>query len=358
MRKRIAFLSFAAALAFCYSCSNDETVAVNTTPQDNEISFRAFNNGMTRAADITGFNSTPFMVRADATGPVAYFPETQFSYNSEANAWTSTNKYYWPSDDAVLTFHAYAPTSDAQFTHTVGENTFVVTPNATDNGAATHVDLVYATNTGKKSTNAAGVNLTFGHTESKVIIKLKNSNPNLKIKANKVVLGNVSGSGTYTMGAGWSSLGTATATYTQSYTGVEYSAETQAGVDMILIPQSMTVAATYHDGADNAVFDGPYITVDLKIQNSTSPYSYIVGAAESSAGADDNYVTALFPLPTITWASGTKYVYTVNLAGGGYLPQNKPSTSSDLDPILEGGEIKFVTVTVGGWSEGGNSDLP
>lgn len=343
MKKNLLILAVA-ALAFA-SCSNDETVAVNNSG-GNEISFRPLTNGITRAVDITGFTSTPFMVRADAAGPAAYFGETQFSYDG-TSAWTSTNKYYWPSDDAVLTFHAYAPTSNAQFTHTTGTNTFVVTPSST---ASEQVDLVYATATGKKSTHNAGVTLTFGHVESKVVIKLKNSNNNLKITAKNVVIGNVKDKGTYTMGSGWDVSAASNTTYTQSYTGVEYTTATQAGVDMILIPQTLTNATTYHDGSDGAAFDGSYILVDLKIQNNTSPYAYIVGAAESSVGADDNYVTAMFPLPATVWTEGTKYVYTVDLAGGGYSPTNKNSTDLNLDPILEGAEIKFITVTVSDWT--------
>ena len=218
-------------------------------------------------------------------------------------------------------------------------STFVVTPSST---AASQVDLVYATATGTKA-NSGGVTLTFGHMESKVVIMLKNTNSNLKITANKVVIGNVYGSGTYTMGTGWGSLTSAASSYTQSYSGTEYTTASQAGVDMILIPQTLTNATTYHDATDGAVFDGSYITVDLKIQNNTSPYAYIVGTSET-------YVTALFPLPATVWNSGYKYVYTVDLAGGGYYPTNKNSTSSDLDPILEGGEIKFVSVTVSGWT--------
>ena len=337
MKKNLLILAVAAvALA---SCSNDETVQSVANSDANAISFRPLNNGVTRAADITGFTDTDFKVRADKSSD-PYFAETVFSYDG-VSAWTSTDKYYWPSDDADLTFYAYAPTTSSQFTHTSGTNTFVVTPSAT---AAEQVDLVYATATGKKSTHSAGVTLTFGHTESKVVIKLKNSNPNLKITTDNVVIGNVKGSGTYTMGSGWSSLGDATS-YTQDFGFGATSSATQAGDAMILIPQEITKATAYASASAGAEFTGPYIAVDLKIQNSTSPFAYIVGA---SSGVNE-YVRALFPLPTITWALGTKYVYTVDLAGGGYYTTNQDS-NADLDPILEGAEIKFISVTVSDWA--------
>lgn len=338
--KKNLFILAAAGLALA-SCSSDETIA--TSQASNEISFRALNNSITRAADITGFTSTPFMVRAMKGAPAAtYFPETQYSYNG-ASAWTSTNKYYWPSDDAVLTFYAYAPTSNAQFTHTAGENTFVVTPSAT---AAEQVDLVYATATGQKSTSSAGVALTFGHVESKVIIKLLNSNSNLKITAKKVEIGNVKDRGTYTMGTGWNVSAASNTSYTQSFSGTEYTTAVQAGVDMILIPQTLTNATAYSSSEAGAEFNGSYIKVDLKIQNNVTPYAYIVGAA---SGTNDGYVTALFPLPATTWDPGYKYIYTVDLAGGGYHPTNQ-NTNANLDPILDDTEIKFVGVTVSDWT--------
>ena len=340
MKKKL--LIFAVAGFALASCSSDETTASLANSGANEISFRPLNGGVTRAADITGFTSTPFMVRAMKGDPAAtYFPETQYSYDSGASAWTSTNKYYWPSDDGVLTFYAYAPTSNAQFTHTTGENTFVVTPSTT---ATEQVDLVYATATGQKSTSSTGVTLTFGHVESKVIIKLLNSNPNLKITANKVVIGNVKNKGTYTMGTGWDLSAASNTSYTQSFSGTEYTTAAQAGVDMILIPQTLTNATAYSSSDAGAEFDGSYIKVDLKIQNNVSPYAYIVGA-------NDGYVTALFPLPATTWTPGYKYIYSVDLAGGGYYPTNTSAGTGDaLDPILAGAEIKFVTVTVSDWT--------
>ena len=336
MKKNLYILAVAClALA---SCSNDETVATRHDP--NEISFRALNNNITRSADITSFTTTPFMVRA-VKGSETYFSETQYTYDSGTSSWTSTTKHYWPSDDAQLTFHAHAPISNAQITHTADESTFVVTPSAT---AGEQVDLVYATTTGKKSTSSAGVVLTFGHVESKVIIQLKNSNSNLKITANKVEIGNVNNKGTYTMGTGWDLTAASNTSYPQSFTNTEYTTATQAGVDMILIPQTLTNATTYASGEVGAAFEGSYIKVDLKIQNSTSPYAYIVGDA-------DHFVTALFPLPATAWTSGYKYIYTVDLAGGGYFPTNTSAgTGNALDPILDDVEIKFVTVTVSDWT--------
>lgn len=70
-----------------------------------------------------------------------------------------------------------------------------------------------------------------------------------------------------------------------------------------------------------------------------------------SAGA---YETAMWNLPAGSWEPGKHYIYTVDVAGGGYYPTNH-DTNEDLDPILEDAVIKFVSVTVDNWSNGGDN---
>ena len=71
--------------------------------------------------------------------------------------------------------------------------------------------------------------------------------------------------------------------------------------------------------------------------------TYILG------GADD-YITAMWPLTALTWLPGHMYTYTIDLASGGYYETDQDS-NVDLDPIFEGAEIKFVTVSVDSWSD-------
>ena len=75
MRKRIAYLAFAAALAFCYSCSNDEIVAVNNNAVSNEINFRALTNGTTRATslDLASLVANGFYVTATYTSSAVQY---------------------------------------------------------------------------------------------------------------------------------------------------------------------------------------------------------------------------------------------------------------------------------------------
>lgn len=390
MKTKFFFLAVAAvALA---SCSNDETVEVN---QGDAISFRPFVANVTRAAD-AHFNASgdQFKVTAFETGGVAntYFSDVVFQ--GDGTTFTSTtNKYYWPSG-YNLDFWAYAPVSNDQITYVLKADDatnyykkFTVTPSPT---ASDQVDLVYArTNdwgkaalqTGTAATHQigstyTGVTINFRHAESKVAIALLNSNSNLKFTVSNVVIGNVDGTGTFVFGetstdgqddanitSGWTPSGTTTAVYSQSISPyVVTGSGVQQGVDMILIPQTLSKqtvygAATAYDydtpaNTPNSIFKGAYIAVDLKIQNNATggDAAYIVGAA---SGAKE-YVRAIWPLEANVWAPGYKYTYTVDLAGGGYYYENQDS-SEDLDPILEGAEIKFVTVTVDNWDASGIS---
>ncbi|MBE6258777.1 MAG: fimbrillin family protein [Prevotella sp.] len=355
MKKNLFILATTAAMLG--SCSNDVTTAVNTTlnaPQ--EITFRTTTDGMTRAVntDLTYLQTNGIYVSArNSSGDTEYsnFTNIHFTYNT--SVWSSSPAYLWPSS-GDLDFYAYAPVASGQITAHDDYKSFAVTPSST---AAEQIDLVFANANGKNKTNSGtGVALNFRHAESMVAINLKNSNAGMTMTVGNVTIGNVKNSGTYsytkidagTTGTGslplngWTYTGATNTTYTQTVTdGSAYSSATaaQAGVDMILIPQAMTAVSTYASGDAEAAFDGPYITVQLKIQQGGA---YIVG----TEGA---FVTAMWPLPTLTWDPGHKYTYIIDLAGGGYYPTNHTGDSV-LDPIIAGNnEIKFASVTVDTW---------
>ena len=411
MRKSIAFLSFAAAIAFCYSCSNDETVAVNDNAASNEISFRPLMTGMTRAADqnfTQATNNATFSVTAFQAGAETNKYFGPLTYTSNGTAFTSADKKYWPKT-YNLDFYAYAPIADGtQIKLVKGDGSddansykiFKVTPSTT---VANQVDLVYAVTKGwgtystPAHNGAAGVTINFRHAESKVIIQLKNTNGSLKFTVGDVSIGNLRGTETFTWNqsttggvspttaahtdntSGYYLDGTWTATSAQTtiysvtmgtdaydddgnnetldvyrnvFDGVSAAnrglASTAADYEMILIPQALNPQTTYASADANALFNGAYISVQLKIQNKSNN-DYL-------AGSDGAYVTAMWPLTALTWLPGHKYTYTVDLAGGGYHTTNQ-DTNENLDPILDGTEIKFVTVTVDGWGDAGNTDV-
>jgi hypothetical protein len=357
MKKKV-FLFAVAALALA-ACSNDETVSVT---QSDAIAFRPLATNVTRAADINAstLEGTGFYVSARKHSDNAeYFTDvayTVFSTPSGIKTWTSANPYYWPGDNSELDFFAYAPKAvgdshNDQITAHADYKSFEITPSTT---AASQVDLIFANeNQKKKSTDNAGVVLNFHHAESKIVIMLKNSNPNLTFTVGNVTIGNVKDKGQYVYTGvvdsrlkytDWGWTGASNTTYTQTVSnGSAYSTSTpaQVGVDMILVPQTLTHAITYASSANGAAFNGSYINVELKIQNATGG-AYIIGDGST-------FKTALWPLPATEWDPGKKYIYTVDLAGGGYNPTNVNGTDENLDPVLDGAEIKFVTVTVDDW---------
>lgn len=360
--KKNYWIFAAAAVAFA-ACSNDDTITVNQGIEDaNTINFRALTSNMTRAQDASfstagdAFKVTAF---PQGTTSTAYFTGVEFKTADGSTFTSQSNKYYWPSG-TNLDFYAWAPSDIANATY----NSIPVT---VATAAADQIDFVYAatkdwgkvalqdgTDVGHAigATASEGVAINFRHALSKIVIKIKNSNANLKITASNATLKNVKGAGTFAfanddtdgsglLSGGWSPSGDATAVYSQDITAAVFGATAaQAGTDLKLIPQALTAGSAY---ANAGTFTAPNFVVKLKIQNSADN-NYIVGAASG----ENQYVDAMFPLPTVTWVPGKQYTYVIDLANGGYFTTNQDA-SDDLDPILEGAEIKFVTVTVDAW---------
>lgn len=366
MKKHLWILAVAAlGLA---SCSNDDVVAENTGLNDaNTINFRTFVSGATRSTDITTLQSSGFKVYATETGSTnLYFAEDDFTWDG-TSSYTSTTKHYWPSTGA-LDFYAYASNGSSTITHTANTKVFEITP-AT--AATSQSDFVFANTNNKSKGSSAddatyygknGVVLNFRHAMSKVTIKIVNSNTTLTATVKDVTLGYVDNKGTYTYSGSttgtntdgkdsyllkptdWSNTGATKTGYTQTASTTSYTSATAATAlpePFILVPHELTTATTYSAAAANSPFNGANIKIELKLQN-TENSAYIMGSA-------DAYETAMWNLPVGSWEPGKHYIYTVDVAGGGYYPANH-DTDADLDPILEDAIIKFVSVTVDDWS--------
>ena len=377
--KKYFFFAAIAAIGLA-SCSSDETIASQATSESNEISFRPLTNSMTRATE-TSFtqttNGATFNVTAYEAGAETnkYFGPVTFTGNG--TAFYSANKYYWPTA-YNLDFYAYAPTSsdkvgsDKQIVPWDGNaydansyKIFKITPASDPDD---QVDFVYAkTNKwGKKdetgyNNGTNGVTINFRHAESQIVIKFKNTNPNLKFTIASVALRYIKPTGVITFDVDNTDTKTTTSSgpfitssWSASGTEVNYTNETTTAFDnsnaataqllsptMILIPQATTHGTTYSTTAEEAPFNHANIMVELTIQNSAND-AYIIGGSSS-------YTKAMWPVPAVTWQPGRKYIYTVDLAGGGYHEKNNNDGDNELDPILEGAEIKFVTVTVDDW---------
>ena len=360
--KKFFFFAAIAAIGLA-SCSNDETIASQATSESNAISFRPLMNNVTRAADVTEttLHSSGFVVTAVNHGSA---PETQYFYGVSFTwsdpAYTSATKYYWP-ESGSLDFYAYAPSGNSQITYPTSPDykAFTVTPSTT---VPEQVDLVYAnTNEKTKATSATGVVLNFRHTGSKIAIKVKNTSADLKFDVTGWKVGFLSASGTFTYSGTntdtknsaqltsgmWGSLATATADtkYENTFDSQTIAASTTTettitgSTEMILVPQTQTAATNYANSGSAAIGDkvnGSYIALQMTIKSNAN------NATVVSNG------WAIWPV-NFSWEPGKKYTYIVDLAGGGYRETNADA-NEDLDPVLEGTEIKFVSVTVDDWT--------
>ena len=130
--------------------------------------------------------------------------------------------------------------------------------------------------------------------------------------------------------------------------------ETTLTGEMILVPQPINAATAYASSAANDKVNGSFIAVKLKILNAGN-------SAVIAADGEGNAIWAIWPIggsaASVKWEPGKKYTYTIDLAGGGYYETNQDGTDANLDPILGGAEIKFVTVTVDNWTDGGTTNV-
>ena len=343
MKKNLFILAVtAAALA---SCSNDVTTAVNKTlnvPQ--EITFRSTTDGMTRAADITsaadlksinvyafqtGTTASPYISNITFTGPTTY---------------TSSPTYNWPVYN--LDFYAWSANSDShgdassQVSTTV-YNSYVVTPSTT---AAEQADFIYAAKSNVGSAgNAGGVALAFEHKESRILVKVKNTNSSLSFSVTGWKLGFMVPNATFN-GSTWGSLGTASAStvYTSDFSSaaqdITYHATntTELTGSQIMIPQTVTPVSTYASSSNGAAVNGAYIGIEYT--------ATLTPSTEYQAKT-----WGIWKIPAITWEAGKQYTYIIDLAQGGYYETNQASTDENLDPIFVNTEIKFANVTITNW---------
>ena len=369
MKKRLFFLPMVAIMMA--ACNSNETIEVNENKGD-LISFRPIVKGVTRAADADlSSDATSFNVEAFNTGTTTspYFSNVTFTNTS--STFTSATKYYWPTNN--LDFYAYSPISSGQFVKT-DFRTFTITPSAT---VSEQVDFIYA-NTNNKGKGSTGevTTLNFRHAGAKIAVKVKNSAPNLKFEISGWKLGYLDNTATFTYGdantdtqagaqlafSDWSENTTQSAanTYSTTFTanpiaasqstayflgnaGTPSTSATDESLNMILIPQTLTAATAYASTTAGAKPNGSYIALKMVIKNNTT-------AGETVADATANDKWAMWPIGGYNWEPGKKYTYTIDLAGGGYYETNQ-DTDADLDPILEGAEIKFASVTVDGWTD-------
>ena len=394
MKKLFFFAAAALALA---SCSSDETTAVNQSlNQTDAIGFRTFVDGVTRAASTSDVSTglTTFKVTAfkhgETTSP--YIDDVTYNANSDTyyvNTDVATNgygsEYYWPAVNLDFYAYAYNTAVAGQITKNA-YNQFVVEPAAGPNGV--YADLVFATiqDIGKttvydtsKKYGPDGVPLNFRHTGAMIAVKIKNTSSQLEFDVDGWKVGFLDPKATFTLsetstaGSGtldfsdWaettgteSTTATVSTEYQSTFSSVTYGpgqVATDLSGEMILIPQQLTAATNYASDATAANLNGAFIAVKLRIKNHTNDEVIAEGAGNTTMWAIWPMTGEEISTGVYGWKPGRKYTYTIDLAGGGYFETNQASTDENLDPILDGAIIKFVTVNVDSWSVASGIDV-
>lgn len=383
--KKTLFLLATAAIALA-SCSSDDTIAENMSlGAANEISFRPFVSAVTRAANAAGVKSS--FETGDAISVYAeykagkYFQDV-FTKQAGDAGFTSVNKHYWPTDVGTnnVTFTAIWGSSLLTPALTIGSTAGNFTGYSPDDEAANQEDILVAKHT--SSTKEAPVPLNFRHALSQIVVKAKNTNPGLKVTITGVRIGYIktaSTSFTYTggvtdtreTGAGsganidqtdWALVdfaGSPTTTtandykYDQTVTSLALIGNTSDTdhdltdtTPWILLPQNMIDAAgkyaTQKEGTKGTPIPdlaGAYLALKMTIEN----YN---GTAATGTIVSEQW--CYWPI-TQAWNPGYKYTYTINVAGGGYEPEDTDN-DKNLDPVLEGTVIVFSpSCTIDAW---------
>lgn len=341
------------------SCSQDRVLVQQ---QDAPISFRTVMDRQTKATSYTAANLSSFNVTA-IKGSSAYIEGADFSTDDYA-VWTSAQDYFWP-ESGNLDFYAYAPkaASGNGITRT-DHKTFTVVPLAdTDN----QKDLVFARATGSKATGGAtGQMLNFRHAMSQVQIKVSNSNENFRVSVGGWRLAGLDGeaiftySGTDTGSPGtfdrslWSGntdASSAAVAYTRELTGADAftfegtatgaQARTLAG-SAIVIPQQTTACQGYSSATVGAMLTGSYIAVYLSIEGISDNTQYITNT------------WCCWPV-VFDLQPGYRYVYSIDLAEGGY-SETAPDNNSDPNATL-GTKISFASVSATSWGDAASIPL-
>ena len=353
--KQKLFLAAMAAIAMT-SCSNDETLEINTGTE-RAIDFRTAM--ATRATETTTANLDKFYVTAFNENKLNFpyfenleFKRTEAEEEGESTYFTSEDRYYYPGDGSSLTFYAYAPSA-------TDLRTSVDTDNANKNltlkdfspaiEISEQVDFITANATGSKEDADAGVDLKFAHRLSQIEIKGKSENTSYDFEVKGIRIGKVCSKGSFDFKNGTWELSededVDVAIYEKVYADdaepTKLSAEAtsfMAGDNAMLLPQRLD--AWQPQDLDNTNKKA-YLSVLVRVTTKAGALVYPFN------GDERDYAWAAIPVG-IEWEAGKKYVYTLDFTtGAGFVD---PTEDENKGESVITGEIKF-TVDVEAWSE-------
>ena len=371
MKKSVLLMAAATAIALS-SCSSEETKDI---AKSSNITFRSTVGLNSRGTEATTDNLKNIWVSAWAGDDVA-FNDVQFAKNAGGQHFNSVGAAYFWEKDKDYTFMVFATGKDnkANLTPTVTKTSITLTDYAPNETLADQLDLLTAQGTGNKANNeTTGASLAFDHILSQIQIKVKNTNENVKYTIKGVRISNVKGKGNYTFTPAdnqnkhvWDNLGTPSQYILDQGVNITLDENNKNVTDLLtatnsamLIPQGITAwdgQAPNQVGATFVNVNGSYISLLINVQKKNAAGAWEQVYPKADAPNDKSAWTAV-AIPTVTWANGNKYIYTLDLsAGAGKVDPVEPGDNwvDGKDPgkgedIL--GKQIFFTVTVTPWAD-------
>ena len=295
------------------ACSRVEAVG------QNEIHFRVTDDWQPASKVVAPLATDSFGVTAYSGGTTsAYFERAQVSYVT--SAWEfSDGKHYWPAS-GTLDFHAWMPVAPPSYigtptyTYANGPGFSCSSLPLTSAGQAALQEYVYAytTDKSKAGSSASGVPLKFLRPFASVQIIFVTDHEGITL--NTITLLNVKNNGVYTHAGGWGS---------------------HSGDGNLVL--------TYNCTMDSG--DVPYVLGDyLVVPQAFTPQNIQVTYTPDGEAP----ITLTGSIPSLTWATGRRYVYTFLLKTNFRLTvtdleESVPNVSSDvyvLD-LLDGGVMDY-----------------
>ena len=375
-----AFYMMAAAAIALSSCSSEETTDV---AKSSAITFSPIVSLNSRGAEMTTNDLQEMWVTGfyqKATD--VYF--TDMKYTKEkgtANTFIPSSPVFW-QEGRTYKFVAISPAKSEWPTGLTITRDEVKCDNfAPQSTISDQKDLIVDAVEANTDQWGKDLSLNFKHILSQIQIKVKNGNENLVYNIKAVRINSVVGKknfvySTTTKNCTWTDITDVKndtkyqLTFNNAYkldgksttelTLTSADATVENGGGAMLIPQSVTAwnGAKVEDA--NPYNGGTYISIFLNVKMASgNKFMYPAGAQ-----GEQTYGWVAIPVPTINWAEGNKYIYTLDMSTGcgkvdpvdpgeSVNPGGKVDPTAPKDPAkgdnIFGKAIKF-TVQVADWT--------
>mgnify|MGYP004463683261 CR=1 FL=1 len=361
MKKSVLLMAAATAIALS-SCSSEDTMDI---AKSSNITFRSTVGLNSRGAEVKTDNLNNIWVSAWAGDDVVFAGE-EFKKKVGTQEFHSVGGTWFWEKNKNYTFMAFATGKDTKenLNPTIAKDKITLADYTPDVNPAKHLDLLTAQGTGTQVANEnAGAALNFDHILSQIQIKVKNTNASVKYIIKGVRISNVKGTGTYTFTPADVKKHAWTATTPNQYVlkdGVDIKLNDQnTDADLLagdnsamLIPQDITAWNGQVPAGSNASFKdvtGSYISLLINVQQKNGAvWKQVYPLADEP---NEKCAWTAVAIPTVTWANGNKYIYTLDLTkGAGKVDPVDPGVDPGVNPgeQIFGKEIKF-TVNVNPW---------